>query len=46
MLLGLHGQHVLIVPEMKTVIVKLSDDLNSENEGPVTELLYYIAKRF
>ena len=46
MLLGLHGQHVLIVPEMKTVIVKLSDDLNSENEGPVTEMLYYIAKRF
>ena len=46
MLLGLHGQHVLIVPEIKTVIVKLSDDLNSENEGPVTELLYFIAKRF
>jgi CubicO group peptidase (beta-lactamase class C family) len=46
MLLGLHGQHVFIVPEMETVIVKLSDDTNSDNEGAVAEMLYYIAKRF
>ena len=45
MLLGLHGQHVLIVPETKTVIVKLSDDLNSEDEGAVTEVMYRIARR-
>ena len=45
MLLGLHGQHVLVVPESKTVIVKLSDDLDSENEGPVTKVLYDLALR-
>ena len=45
LLLGLHGQHVLIIPETKSVIVKLSDDLNDENEGPVTEVMYKIGKR-
>lgn len=45
MLLGLHGQHVLIVPETKSVIVKLSDDLNSEDEGAVTEVMYGLAMR-
>ena len=45
MLLGLHGQHVLVVPETKTVVVKLSDDLNDENEGPVTEVMRDIALR-
>lgn len=45
MLLGLHGQHVLVVPDTKTVIVKLSDDLNDENEGPVTEVMYELALR-
>lgn len=45
MLLGLHGQHVLIVPETKTVIVKLSDDLNDANEGPATEVMYRLAVR-
>ena len=45
MLLGLHGQHVLVVPETKTVVVKLSDDLNSEDEGSVTEVMYKIALR-
>ena len=45
MLLGLHGQHILIVPETKTVVVKLSDDLNSEDEGSVTEVMYKIALR-
>lgn len=45
MLLGLHGQHILIVPETKTVVVKLSDDLDSESEGPVTEVMYNLALR-
>ena len=45
MLLGLHGQHVLVVPDTKTVIVKLSDDLNDENEGPVTKVMYDLALR-
>lgn len=45
MLLGLHGQHVLVVPESKTVVVKLSDDLNDENEGPVTKVMYDLALR-
>ena len=45
MLLGLHGQHVLVVPDTKTVVVKLSDDLNDENEGPVTKVMYDLALR-
>lgn len=45
MLLGLHGQHVLVVPDTKTVIVKLSDDLNDDNEGPVTKIMYDLALR-
>lgn len=45
LLLGLHGQHILVVPESKTVVVKLSDDLNDENEGPVTEVMYNLALR-
>lgn len=45
MLLGLHGQHVLVVPETKTVVVKLSDDLKDENEGPVTKVMYDLALR-
>lgn len=45
MLLGLHGQHVLIIPETKSVVVKLSDDLNDENEGPVTQVMRDIALR-
>lgn len=45
MLLGLHGQHVLVVPETKTVVVKLSDDLDSDDEGPVTEVMYKLALR-
>jgi CubicO group peptidase (beta-lactamase class C family) len=45
MLLGLHGQHVLVVPETKTVVVKLSDELNDDNEVPVTQVMYDIALR-
>ena len=45
MLLGLHGQHVLIVPETKSVIIKLSDDLTEDNEGPVTDVMYNLATR-
>lgn len=45
MLLGLHGQHVLVVPETKTVVVKLSDDLDSTDEGSVTEVMYKLALR-
>lgn len=45
MLLGLHGQHVLVVPETKSVIIKLSDDLTEDNEGPVTDVMYNLATR-
>ena len=46
MMLGLHSQFVYIVPKTRTVIVKLSDSLNDEDEKPTADILQAFANRF
>ena len=45
MMLGLHSQFVYVVPKTRTVIVKLSDSLDDDDEEPTAAILQALATK-